>query len=348
MKKISFFVLLGFFITVDLIYPGKAAILTELANPYKMEADNRRLYIAEGASIFIYSLKDYSFIKRFGKQGEGPGEFKVVPNSNMGSVQFDIYPDYLIVHSIGRVSFFTKQGEFIKEMQSPSSAGYYKPLGKGNGFVGAAFSRENKSYYRTINVYDPGLKKIKELYRQPAWFNPGKNINLFTLLRGLWFDVSAQILFIEKEKNRILLFNHKGEPMDSLLPPIKPLKVTPGKKKELLHVLETSARFKAFYQRFKSSIRVPAYYPGIHSLHVGNQKIYVLSWRKKKGKSECLIYDLKKKVWDKMYIPLKEMNALMPYPFTIRNGKLYQLIEAEDTEKWELHVESIFFNHAAN
>jgi hypothetical protein len=34
-------------------------------------------------------------------------------------------------------------------------------------------------------------------------------------------------------------------------------------------------------------------------------------------------------------------NILQYYPYTIHNGSLYQLIENEDTEEWELHVNGL-------
>lgn len=32
---------------------------------------------------------------------------------------------------------------------------------------------------------------------------------------------------------------------------------------------------------------------------------------------------------------------MLPYPYTIRNEKLYQVVENEDSEGWELHVSEI-------
>jgi hypothetical protein len=34
------------------------------------------------------------------------------------------------------------------------------------------------------------------------------------------------------------------------------------------------------------------------------------------------------------------MMPLEPYPYTVKNGKFYQLIETED-EQWELHASEI-------
>jgi hypothetical protein len=39
--------------------------------------------------------------------------------------------------------------------------------------------------------------------------------------------------------------------------------------------------------------------------------------------------------------PIREAEFLLAYPFTIANGKIYQLSENGDTEEWELHIDNI-------
>lgn len=43
----------------------------------------------------------------------------------------------------------------------------------------------------------------------------------------------------------------------------------------------------------------------------------------------------------KIYLPLKEKSVNKLFPFDIKDGKLYQLIENEDTEEYELFVTEI-------
>ena len=66
MKKISvFFTFLLFF---TFVHAKKIATLEELIKPDIMFIGDDRMYITEGASIYIYSLKDYKLIKKFGKE----------------------------------------------------------------------------------------------------------------------------------------------------------------------------------------------------------------------------------------------------------------------------------------
>jgi uncharacterized protein YlbG (UPF0298 family) len=71
--------------------------------------------VTQEATVFIYSLKDFKLVKKFGKAGEGPREFRILPQLPLN---IDARTDQIIVNSFGKVSYFTKQGEFIKEVKT--------------------------------------------------------------------------------------------------------------------------------------------------------------------------------------------------------------------------------------
>ena len=58
---------------------NKIVNLSQLARPAILVADYEKLYILEKTTIYIYSAKDYKLIKKFGREGEGPKEFKTQP-----------------------------------------------------------------------------------------------------------------------------------------------------------------------------------------------------------------------------------------------------------------------------
>jgi hypothetical protein len=71
------------------------------------------------------------------------------------------------------------------------------------------------------------------------------------------------------------------------------------------------------------------------------KKLYVMTWRRKNQQNEFFIFDENLKLIRKSFLPLAYRNAILPAPFAIRNNKLYQLVENEDTEEWELHISEI-------
>ncbi|MCP4213127.1 MAG: hypothetical protein GY765_00655 [bacterium] len=57
-------------------YATKTVPMPELMNPGNIFVDNTQLYIVERATVIIYKKKDLTLVKKFGKEGEGPAEFK--------------------------------------------------------------------------------------------------------------------------------------------------------------------------------------------------------------------------------------------------------------------------------
>ena len=79
-----------------------------LVKPDQIQVNDRYIYVGEGFKIKIFSLSDFKLKKTFGRRGEGPKEFK-------GFILVYVQPDYIFITSTHKVSYFTLDGEFIKE-----------------------------------------------------------------------------------------------------------------------------------------------------------------------------------------------------------------------------------------
>lgn len=77
MRKITLLLLVTFM--SSLILAARIIPLQEILKPVTINLDKDQVYITEGASIYIYSSIDFKFIKKFGQAGEGPREFKLIP-----------------------------------------------------------------------------------------------------------------------------------------------------------------------------------------------------------------------------------------------------------------------------
>jgi hypothetical protein len=71
---------------------------------------------------------------------------------------------------------------------------------------------------------------------------------------------------------------------------------------------------------------------------IDEEKIFVLTYNRKDGKNEFFIFDMDGKLLQKKFLPIQTLNGVSPYPYYIKNGSLYQLVENEDTEQWELQI----------
>ena len=74
MKKVTVIFMILFL--ASSIQATKLAEFPKLNNPVQIAVLQNRLYISEKAVLYIYSMKDFTLIKSFGGEGEGPGEFK--------------------------------------------------------------------------------------------------------------------------------------------------------------------------------------------------------------------------------------------------------------------------------
>ena len=112
MKKyflISLFVL----ISVTNFYGEKIFSFEDINKPNALIIKDNSLFVSEETSLLIYSLDGFKLIKKFGKEGEGPMEFK---KNHMGEgIKFTINSNRICINSETKLSFFDLKGKFIKE-----------------------------------------------------------------------------------------------------------------------------------------------------------------------------------------------------------------------------------------
>ena len=151
--KTLFFLFLLFLILITRTFSVKIATFQAHLIPDAILINDNQLYITEGSSVLIYSMKDFKLIKKFGRKGEGPEEFK-------GKPQLNVQGDYIIVNSRAKVSFFTKNGTFIREVNHILSGRTFQPLG--DGFVGYhSGADEDEIRYSGIYIYNLQLLYVQ-------------------------------------------------------------------------------------------------------------------------------------------------------------------------------------------
>jgi hypothetical protein len=148
-------------------------------------------------------------------------------------------------------------------------------------------------------------------------------------------------LFIAKENDLVIeAVDKNGSKLYSITHDYEKVKVTEADKKQAMHHLKTKSQMKSMLDSIKPII-FPDYYPAIRRYFVADKNIYVFTYKKKENKRECLIFDIKGKFLKQVFLPYVLKNYKSDYPAAIKNGKLYQLFDNEETEEWELHVTEI-------
>ena len=345
----------------SLVVPGEAISLPELKNPEKIFVDKNHIYITEFPFIYIYSLKDFSLIKKFGQRGEGPREFLL-------HIHLSIQPDYLMVQSRGKVSFFSleKAGEefpgssgnkkfsFLREYRSPFVFREAKALDKQLVIAKSNIDRESNTIFLTVNRCNHDFSDLKEIYRVKHFFQiqNGKPVNAVYLGRGtlcgrlspLFYTLQDKILIEDNhgETGTILIFNSNGEKLLSATHNYEQLEFTPKHKKEILDLFILKRKSRALRILDERKLIVyPEYFPPIRIFHAADNKIYVVPYKKKQDKSELHIFDMEGKLLKKVLVDLAEQDIFEFYPYAISGGKVYQLIDNEDTDDWELRIREI-------
>ena len=334
MKRIL--IITALLVFTALAWAEKVATLPEIMKPSALFVDDSQLYLTEGATIYIYSLKDYKFIKKFGKEGQGPGEF-----ANNPQLPPSIYvsTDDIIVNSLGKLSYFSKDGTFKKEIKTTSLSFLFQPMDK--QFIGLGQIMEDNKMFYTVNIYDSQLNKIKEIYRVDSGLRgPGQGME--ALKKALAFQSYENKIFLPGETDDAVdAFDKDMKKLYTIRVKTERRKVGDEFKKEVIHYLQTNIRTKDFYDAFLKPVRFPDYFPTIQAFFCADHLLYVMTWLRDGDKNEFHLFDMKGNFVKKLWIPLAYMTYLELFPLAVRNGKLYQVVENIDEEMWELHISSI-------
>lgn len=328
------FFLISLLLLMSGVYANEIVLLPEIFKPHLIVVDSDQIYIAEETMIYIYSLKDFNLKKKFGKEGQGPSEFS-------GSIEsIEVQPDYILVNSLKKVSFFTRDGNFMdeKKIRSALSGSMFKTIGK--QFIGYSIERENRTFYVVYSIFDSNLKKAKELYRMKWIVQPGRKRKIF---ETFWYSTYDNKIFIAREGFIIDVFDIKGERLFSINQEYKNLKFTDSDKRKIVDQWKSDSRTKPYWQRLLERTEFPNYFPAIKTCFVADKKLYVQTYKEKDEKTEFFIFNIKGngELEKKTLIPIIRKNPLEYYPYTIKNGKLYQLVYDLDKYAWELHITEI-------
>jgi len=325
------------------VYSAGEVTIPDIYKPDSITVNENYIYITQGVEVFIYSKKDMKLIKKFGQAGEGPREFKKIPAPWIPSITLYLTGDKLLINSLGKVSFYSKNGEFINETSTGTQARY---IPVGDKYIYMHITAEDKVTYIAADLLDANLKnKIKLChFKFPA--QPGKKRDPILMARMIsYFDRYAykDKFVYPTESNSIKIFNSDGKEVTSFTPNYTKVPIDGALKKKLNDFFTNDIRYKVPYSldKDRNLISLPEHMPIFKDYRLADDKIYILSNFKKDGKFETFIYDFSGKLLKKTFIPLKESDMLTLYPFYIKDNKIYQLVMDEEEEEFRLHITEI-------
>jgi len=312
--------------------------LNEIADPGQhLWITQNRLFVANatdslkrGNTVLLYALNEGKLLKQFG----GPEVFKMQPAH---SVVLSLQPDNFAVNSSGKVSVYNYKLELVQEKEHGQNSFFYVPWR--DEFIAREIYVEDSTEYYRLNIYDSGLNVIKELCRKE--------------FRGKAFfgDFSSTIykdeLYVSKirEDFTIEVFDTEGNNIRSISHDCYRVKVTQEHKDH--HLSRLTGRpgweryfnsYKEMEEYYKNLIKYPDYFPAIQSMVVADDRIFVFTSKQIEDERELWILDLTGSVIKKEMVPFRMQSLSMPYPYTVHNNHLYQLIPNDLTDLWELYA----------
>jgi hypothetical protein len=336
MKKLMVVVL---FLLFSLVLLGQQVVeIPELMKPEKMIVDGGDLIVVEKTTIYIFSLKDFKLKAKFGKEGEGPQEFKVNPFGGPGVVAVP-YPDHLLVNSEGKVSYFTREGKFIRGRKAPPTSVIMPVKDK---FLSNAFNRNDKGeMHLSVVMLDKDFKKLKELYVSDITVGPNAKFNLPYNLFSYFVYKDKIYMAVTGDGIAIDVLDGNGKKLYRINKKVPVLKVDKAYETFALNWMKNDSPFKMYFDYIKKNIKFKTVYPPMKEMVVVDDKIYALTYKKKKDLSQIIVMDLKGKELKEVYLPLVDVPPMIPHLYSIDGGKYYTLIEDLDEEVWMLHIHEI-------
>jgi hypothetical protein len=328
-------------LSIVLTAESKALPVLEVVKPDGLYIDKTNMFITEDTSIYVYSLKDFKLVKKFGKKGQGPKEFTINPQL-LDRLFLNISKDDIVIHSFGKLSWFTKDGRFIEEKKlSNPIVLFIQPLRK--FFVGTTFTMVQQTRMQVLNLYDKDFNKVKEIAKQEDAFQPGKGLKLLTA-RPITIVYNNKIFLAWEDALLIRVLDDNLQELYTIKHQVEKIKVTEKIKNALITHLKSHPATKDIFP-YLQPLQFPTNYPAMIEPVIADDKIYILTFKTKDNgqKNEFLILDLKGKLLKQVFFPLKWSSPVEPYPYRIHQGSLYQLVEGEDLdkEKWMLYISEI-------
>ena len=342
MKKFLFVITLIVLLSVLSLAETKVVSLDEsIMKPAQIVVGDKQVYITEGTTVSIFSGIDFKFISKFGKRGEGPGE---IQGSRRGDVSFSLLPmnDKLYLFNRNKVMYFSKNGKFLNEKRLAS--GFVRDLLPVNdNYVGRSVIRgKNRSMKTAINMFSKDLSTKKLFYGTEKSMERGSRFKHFMPDSIFKLKTYNGKVFINDTKELLIkILDKTGKKTGEIKYNLKLSKVTNQTKKDIRNYYKTSPTFKAMYDRFKNRIEVGNTYNAIRDFFVDKNTVYVQTYDKTDNGVKFLIFNTSGKFIKETILPLESINILDFYPYFIKSNTLYQIVENEDEEEWELHISKI-------
>ena len=309
------------------------AKLPQVLNPFFLTIAGGRMYIVENSvAAHIYTLdpKGVSFVKTFGREGQGPGEFDFI---------YTIRPfkDHLDIPGAYKLARFSLEGDYLGEVTVTVDAfkgGVYR---LGDGFVVRGVNFDEKGATTTIRLYDKNFRLVKDIGARTASASLAK-INLV----ADYFAprvVCDQLYVIDAAQDSVVtVYDRNGVEQKKIRLPLEPVKMTAALKDAIIKPVREGWTGPMRWADYEKRLFFPSQTPGLDYFEVLEGKFVARTYKYRQDKVEFALFDeLGREFW-RLDLPFtgRLSNGIL---FCFYQGRYFYLRENPQEEVWELHAE---------
>lgn len=310
------------------------AKLPQVMNPFFLTIADGRVYIVENSvEVHIYTLgpQGVAFIKTFGREGQGPGEFDFIYTVRPFNDHLDIPGSY-------KLARFTLDGDYLSEVKvtvGVFKGGVYR---FGDGYVARDLLLDKKGATTTICLYDKDFNLVKEIGARSVSEGPDK-INLVSDYFAPRV-VGDQLYVIDAGRESVVgVYDRNGIRQKEVRLPLKPLKMTASLKEAVIKPLKETWPGPTRWEDFEKRLFFPDQTPGLDYFEVCDGKFVTRTYKYLQDLVEFVAFDLEGQELKRLDLPFtgRLSNGIL---FCFYQGRYYYLRENPDEEVFELHVEN--------
>ena len=308
------------------------AKLPQVMNPFFLTISDGRMYVVENeVAVHIFSLdaKGVSFVKTFGREGQGPGEFDFI---------YTVRPfeDRLDIPGSHKLARFSRDGDYQSEVAV--TVGVFKGAvyRLGDGYVARDVNFDDKGTTTTIRLYDRDFKLIKEIGSRTE---PSTITKINLVLSYYAPRVSGDRLYVidAADKSVVTVYDRNGVRQEEIRLPLEPLKMTGALKAAVIKPLKDGWTGPMPWAEYEKRLFFPDHTPGLDYFEVIDGAFVARTYNYRGDLVEFARFDEQGREVGRLDLPFtgRLSNGIL---FCFFQGRFYYLRENPDEEVWELHA----------
>ncbi len=323
-------------------------LLPEILEPDGFQVSGNEVFILERATVYVFDLPSLSLKRRFGREGQGPGEVEITP---WLSNTLRVSPDQAIIDSVNKLVVYTRKGELIREKRRLPQFTQVEPWGDHYAVrMRISGNDSDKKQYSSIQFLNGETEELCELYRQPF---AAQREQLDIIPDSIHFQAYENNLYVEKSPEGFVIdvYEPGGQKVREIRREHDKRPVTRADRLFYEQLLKDDPMMKIqkeSWEQFKTRtrLRYPESFPAIRDFVIADGRIYVQTYGGDDSRAEFVVLDLDGKLLKRIDLPkvrepgfTEQMMGTGVRLFCIDKGRFFYLKELD--EGCELNVEVI-------